>query len=123
MRNRYTIIVAAVVLTAIAAYSAPWRRESASGACRTNATSAVAFSLPVSGKLAKLVITMGGSANPTSNVIVADSDGTVLASNIYNGTTTTYYTNETRIVIGLDVSTFGANTNTATVTVTPTYEK
>jgi hypothetical protein len=122
MTKTFTAIAAVAALVAVTV-RAEWSRSSGSAACRTNATSAVAFQLVDRGELKKLVITMTGGAAPTSNVIVADSDGTVIVSNVYAGTTTTYYTNETRVFIGLDVSTFGANTNAATVTVTSTFEK
>ena len=118
MRNGITIIAAGVVLAATLA-RADMKRSNTAITARTNTASAVLANISAAGKLHRLSVVV---ATGTNKLVIADTDGSVILSNAFTGSTTTNFATPIPFV-GLDVSGFQANTNAATATVTTTFEK
>lgn len=118
MRLGITIIAAGLVFTASLA-RADMKRSVSTVAARTNATSATLKDITDSGLLWRLTIDV---ATGTNKLVIADTDGSVILSNAYTGTTTTNFATPIPFV-GLNVKGFAANTNAATATITTTFEK
>jgi hypothetical protein len=113
----------AAVILVVAVATAEVSRPSKSCTAATNATAQTGVELSDSGILHKLEVVVSGTAK-TSTVWVADSDGSLLTSNDFvSGSTLVSFTNNPVPVVGLVVTTAGANTNGITVTVKPTLEK
>jgi hypothetical protein len=123
MRNAYIVgLVAAAVFAAVVA-AAEVSRPQGSCTAATNATAQTGTTLDERGILHKLEVTVSGTAK-TCTVWVADSDGSLLTSNSFvSGNTLVSFTNNPVPVVGLVVTTAGANTNGITVTVKPTLER
>lgn len=112
---------AAILVVAVA--TAEVSRPQGSCTAATNATAQTGVTLDDRGILHKLEVVVSGTAK-TSTVWVADSDGSLLTSNSFtSGSTIVSFTNNPVPVVGLVVTTAGANTNGITVTVKPTLEK
>lgn len=111
---------AAILVVAVA--TADVSRPSASCTAATNATAQTGTTLNDRGLLHKLEVVVSGTAK-TSTVWVADSDGTVILSNSFTSGSTITNISGTPAVVGLVVTTAGANTNGITVNVKATLEK
>lgn len=123
MRHAYTLGLVAAVAFAAAVATAEVSRPSGSCTAATNATAQTGTTLLDRGILHKLEINVSGTGK-TTDVVVADSDGSQLASNSFtSGSTIVSFTNNPVAVVGLVVTTLSANTNGITVTVKPTLEK
>lgn len=123
MRYQASILlgVAAVAL-AVAVASAEVSRPSASCTASTNATLTAGAEVVDRGILHKLEIVVGGSGK-TTDVSIADSDGTLIHSNTFASGSTITNMPARPAVVGLVVTTANANTNGITVIVKPTLEK
>jgi hypothetical protein len=112
----------AAVILVVAVATAEVSRPSKSCTAATNATAQTGVTLADSGILHKLEVVVSGTAK-TSTVWVADSDGTLILSNSFTSGSTVTNIADKPAVVGLVVTTAGANTNGITVTVKPTLEK
>lgn len=118
MRLGLIIIVAGLVLTASLA-QADMKRSVSTVSARTNATSATLRDITDAGLLHRLSVSI---AVGTNSLVIADTDGSVILSNVFTGSTTTNFATAIPFV-GLTVKGFAANTNAATATITTTFEK
>ena len=120
MQRRQIACVLAGLALAAGLASAEVSRPSGSVTAATNATWQTGVSMTDRGILHKLEIAVSGSGK-TCDVWVADSDGTLIASNTYASGSTFVSTN--LAVVGLVVKTQNANTNGIAVLIKPTLEK
>jgi hypothetical protein len=118
--KKILLAVAAVAIVSLSVWAGDVRQYSTAVTCKTNAVLTSSGTLAANGLAYRIGITVAGG---TSDVSVADSDGTVLAAtNTWTGsilitpTTPVAYS-------GVTVKTANANTSNVTATVTITTLK
>lgn len=114
MKKTLSVFVAAVI--SVGAF-AEMQHTSITVSGNTNATVSTLGTMGANGLLYRLAVTVNGTAS-TNNLILADTDGTVIWSNSFvSGTTTTNLATPIPFV-GIAVKGFSANKLTVTNTVT-----